>query len=856
MSISIKGVIRTQNGTAIDNAAVWIIGSEESLGDVRTAAIRQADVVPWTHQITGFTGHLWNGWQKFVMNHVAGLTWTEFKSEVTHHNPILLADRLKFKADQTYFFPEQAIKRTTITWTRRITGFAGNRWNCWKTYVRGKVVGLTWHNFLAQVVAYNPQLIDDNYLFHANKTYQLPTNELISPDISWTRLLTGFSGSRWHCWVKQVQDEVTGMTWAAFRDAALEHNPNLAQDGYVFQPDKTYWLPENRSNPLYHVFTSTSKSGRYTLDGLTVAGTYEFYVKAWGYHPYRERLKLEGNTQTLHDVTLKAAGSGMKSDWPGYSRSSTKVRRLVNQALNMLGDDATVFESLSTDMQKLVYGSKFLNNPDHVHHKDIVAADLVTICLRSAGLSTSWRASDPTGDGCATTHCTNHYRPQPDHPKLRDVSQEPWMPGDMLVYWNGNQEKSRLGHVNMYVGPFSGIDMSGNTHPKQAGYEFVSARSDQLDPGGDEIGTAVQPMTREDVLNKRLGYQHVQRIRHIDIEEKHVQKDNRGFVQTSGTHFMLNGRRFSFVGANIRGLVHYGDDRLLRYSQPGDRDAQLNSAVHDMGARVIRVFLGNRHRNSAEIVERLKIVLTKAQAFNVYLIVAFTDFYGDTGFNPAGDERFYLRDSFGHETLNKDFYTGGYKQHYLPCVDTIVRKFRHHKHILAWELGNEMKAWQGTPPNHSHVLPDLFVDFALTVSNRIRRLDPNHLITTGVISSRALGTSRAQAERLYRSPNLDFLTTHNYNGDDMENDAALARRVGKPLIIEEAGFEKGNRAGQTRADMEKWFARGARGYLQWGFMATGHDIGDGDGRFGMDRALHRDYDQLATVFRNFAQKLR
>lgn len=49
-------------------------------------------------------------------------------------------------------------------------------------------------------------------------------------------------------------------------------------------------------------------------------------------------------------------------------------------------------------------------------------------------------------------------------------------------------------------------------------------------------------------------------------------------------------------------------------------------------------------------------------------------------------------------------------------------------------------------------------------------------------------------------------------------------------------------------DMDKWFGRGASGYMQWGFMATPYDNGDGDRTFGMDRIFHSDWDGLYAVY--------
>ncbi len=327
-----------------------------------------------------------------------------------------------------------------------------------------------------------------------------------------------------------------------------------------------------------------------------------------------------------------------------------------------------------------------------------------------------------------------------------------------------------------------------------------------------------------------------------------------GFVQVVGNEFMLNAQRLRFVGMNIRGLVHYGDGTLFPASNPGHQDIQLNAA-REIGCRVVRVFLANRYRTADEVVNRLAQVLTKVEANDLYVIAALTDFYDNTGCNPRGDEKFYRQDSWNNSTLNYDFFAGGYRENYLPFVETIVQRFREHKRIFAWELGNELKAWQKSGAN-DQPLPELFIQFATTISNRIRQLDPNHLITAGVISSRCVGCNPEQANRLYRLPNLNFLTSHNYDGEDLEDDSPTAQRVGKPFIVEEAGFKEGDRAQRVHQDLQKWTARGARGYMQWGLMASNEDMGDGDRTYGIDHAFHGgDWQRLVDTYRYWASQI-
>lgn len=61
-----------------------------------------------------------------------------------------------------------------ITWTRKLTGFYGNRWQAWEQFVKGQVPGITWHEFKDQALIYNPQLEADGYIFRPEKEYLLP----------------------------------------------------------------------------------------------------------------------------------------------------------------------------------------------------------------------------------------------------------------------------------------------------------------------------------------------------------------------------------------------------------------------------------------------------------------------------------------------------------------------------------------------------------------------------------------------------------------------------------------------------------------------------------------------------------
>lgn len=316
-------------------------------------------------------------------------------------------------------------------------------------------------------------------------------------------------------------------------------------------------------------------------------------------------------------------------------------------------------------------------------------------------------------------------------------------------------------------------------------------------------------------------------------------------VKVSNGKFFLDNKEFKFVGMNIRGLVHYGKGDILPYSKTEDIKINLQ-AMKNMGAKVARVFLANKFISHNECASRLKDVLDIANFYEIKLIIAFTDFY-NTGFNPKGDDKFYKIDNLGYDVLSNDFFQSGYKENYLPFIQTVVPPVKKHPAIFSWELGNEIK----NVPD-----PEAFINFAKEVSNTIRSIDEDHLITGGIISIQSNAFSWDQGIKFYSLPNINFLTTHNYSGGG-DNNVDVAKAVNKPLIIEEAGFkmEDGDRAKLIENDLNKWFNKGAKGYMQWGFMATLYDNGDGDKAFGMDYVFHPDWNALFNVYKNFAGKI-
>lgn len=330
-----------------------------------------------------------------------------------------------------------------------------------------------------------------------------------------------------------------------------------------------------------------------------------------------------------------------------------------------------------------------------------------------------------------------------------------------------------------------------------------------------------------------------------------VQVGQLPFMRVAGGQFVRGDRPFRFVGVNIRGLLHYGNGQdPLKYSETLHRLDNLRAA-YEMGARVARVFLPDRHTTTGVIIQRMHdtLQLLREQFPEMYLLPALTNLYADVPFFVPGDAPFYQQPpGDNHALLTRDFFTGGFEQNYWPFVREVVTTFANEPRIFAWEIGNELKL------DHE---PQIFVNFMHEIARRIRDLDSKHLITTGMISTRHAWLGEPDAVALYHSPYLDFVTFHAYEYElgQREDDRRVAAAVGKPFVVEEAGFMGTDRSERVRNDLNQFYGQGAAGYMPWGFNAV-RETGDGDLALGMERhGPFNDWDALVGVFRERANIL-
>jgi hypothetical protein len=192
-----------------------------------------------------------------------------------------------------------ANNRGAVTWTRIVDGYAGNLWNAWQRFVARDTAGITWQEFRAEVAQYNPSLQETDSKLRADRTYYLPENQTyadtrsMAPSIVWDRGLAGFEGDRWTCWRQYVEGKVVGLSWEAFKESVVAHNPLLTVEDGRFRADQEYLLPRNAGQEEYARVTYTLSGGGFAFEELQ-PGAYRLEVSAPGYRRLEQSVSVSG----------------------------------------------------------------------------------------------------------------------------------------------------------------------------------------------------------------------------------------------------------------------------------------------------------------------------------------------------------------------------------------------------------------------------------------------------------------------------------------------------------------------------------------------------------------------------------
>ena len=309
-----------------------------------------------------------------------------------------------------------------------------------------------------------------------------------------------------------------------------------------------------------------------------------------------------------------------------------------------------------------------------------------------------------------------------------------------------------------------------------------------------------------------------------------------GFVCRSETGFVVDGKPYTFVGANfwygpVLGSEGQGGDRL--------RLCRELDALHAMGLDNLRVLVGSDGGQGV----RTKVEPTLQKAPGVYndTLLAGLDYllmemgkrgmkavlYLNNSWEWSGGYGFYLEhagagkaprpEEDGYEAYMRHVakFATNEQAHelFFNYVRFIVSRqnrytslyYKDDPAIMAWQIGNEPRAFS------KEALP-AFEKWLAEASALIRSLDPNHLISIGSEGAWGCEGDYDCWERITADKNIDYANIHlwPYNWGWAKQDSLIenlprakqntkeyidrhleiCERIQKPLVMEEFGYPR------------------------------------------------------------------
>lgn len=314
------------------------------------------------------------------------------------------------------------------------------------------------------------------------------------------------------------------------------------------------------------------------------------------------------------------------------------------------------------------------------------------------------------------------------------------------------------------------------------------------------------------------------------------------FVRVQGQGFVLNGRPYRFVGANMWYAAYLGADaaygnrgRLTReldtLAETGVTNIRLMASSEDSPLRnsVTPTFRDRTGDYNETLLKGLDLTLAEMGERDMKAVLALTNFW-----EWSGGMMTYLYWVNGGQYLNMNdpahpwpqfpdfnaaFYTSGEAQRlyrdYIRAVVTRTNtvtgvRYADDPTIMSWQLANEPR------PGGSNAIaaPNLpaFYAWIEGTAAYIKSLDPHHLVSTGSEGLKGCIEREDCVVATHAPASIDYVTAHiwpqNWSWVDQRDlpgtaeagrplvDAYIrahidiARRLNKPLVIEEFGYPR------------------------------------------------------------------
>jgi hypothetical protein len=309
------------------------------------------------------------------------------------------------------------------------------------------------------------------------------------------------------------------------------------------------------------------------------------------------------------------------------------------------------------------------------------------------------------------------------------------------------------------------------------------------------------------------------------------------FVTRGGTHLSLNGQTYRFTGVTANELATYWPVNWGCGSQVNDLDGFFAS-LHPgsmVSVTAMQAMAFNNKSTHAIDFTGIDRVVRAAERGGQKLAMGLADQQGTC------DD--------GH-WKGQAWYDGGYRQafnddgrnlsrlSYWDYIHLIVPRYKDSPAVAIWAPMGEPEASNCAP---GHVGSDCYSyltcpagatsslrNFFDTIGAEIKRLDPNHLVSTGTLSRLQCGQSGGGYRQLLDSQSVDVASYHDYGYDatplppDLAGALQDAVDANKVFVMDEGGISAGGTCETTtqrrdhfKAKMDAQFTAGVTGFEVW-----------------------------------------
>ena len=319
---------------------------------------------------------------------------------------------------------------------------------------------------------------------------------------------------------------------------------------------------------------------------------------------------------------------------------------------------------------------------------------------------------------------------------------------------------------------------------------------------------------------------------------------DREIIRIEDSRFVKDGKPYSFIGTNM-----WYASILASEGEGGDRERFCKELdiMKELGITNIRMVTGPDAGST--LANPAKPYLQTAPGVLNDTILAGLDYaiaelekrgmdaviYLNNAWDWSGGYGFYLKQCGYGDSPNANI-EGGYDRYVAYCADfardttaqnlyfDYIRQIvsrrnsitgRHYKDepaIMSWQLCNE-------PRPFSKEVKREFAAWIAKAAATIKEIDPNHLVSTGSEGYIGCEADMELCEEIHADSNVDYITIHIWpvnwgwasrknpdadiekacanSGRYIEEHVELAKRLGKPLVIEEFGFSRRNNEAGT-----------------------------------------------------------